>query len=277
MSEKIKCGICPWNCALAEGDRGFCGVRGNVDGKIVNVNYGFLAVASLDPIEKKPLRNFYPGTKILSIGANGCNMRCPHCQNFSFAMAAREEIDMMDTDPREVVEVAIQHKVQGNIGIAFTYNEPVTMYDFMMDTAKLSKEKGLINVMVTNGYINEEPLKALLPYFDAMNIDLKYFNEEGYRKIGGGLETVKRSIEIAQKECHVEVTWLAVPGENDTVEEVEEAAKWLASVNRDIPLHVTRFFPMYKVLDKEPTDKDVVLKLAETARKHLNYVYTGNM
>ena len=277
MSDKVKCGICPWNCALNEGERGFCGVRGNVDGKIVNVNYGFLAVACLDPIEKKPLRNFYPGSKILSIGANGCNMRCPHCQNFSFAMAAKEEIDMMDTDPAEVVDVAIQYKAQGNIGIAFTYNEPVTMYDFMMDTAKLSKEKGLINVMVTNGYINEEPLKALLPYIDAMNIDLKYFNDEGYRKIGGGLETVKRSIEIAQKECHVEVTWLAVPGENDTVEEVEEAAKWLASVNRDIPLHISRFFPMYKVLDKKTTDRELVIKLAETAKKHLTYVYTGNM
>ena len=131
--------------------------------------------------------------------------------------------------------------------------------------------------MVTNGYINEEPLKALLPYIDAMNIDLKYFNDEGYRKIGGGLETVKRSIEIAQKECHVEVTWLAVPGENDTVEEVEEAAKWLASVNRDIPLHISRFFPMYKVLDKKPTDRELVIKLAETAKKHLTYVYTGNM
>ncbi|MBQ4340175.1 MAG: AmmeMemoRadiSam system radical SAM enzyme [Firmicutes bacterium] len=274
---KIKCGICPWNCALAEGERGFCGVRGNVDGKIVNVNYGFLSVASLDPIEKKPLKNFHPGTKILSIGSNGCNMRCPHCQNFSFAMAAKEEIDMMDTDPNEVVEVAKQYIPQGNIGLAFTYNEPATMYDFMMDTAKLSKENGLINVMVTNGYINEEPLRALLPYIDAMNIDLKYFNEEGYKKIAGGLETVKRSIEVASKECHVEVTWLVVPGENDSEAELEAAAEWLASVNKDIPLHITRFFPMYKVLDKKPTNKELLYRLADIAKKHLTYVYVGNV
>lgn len=277
MMEKIKCDICPWGCTLSEGERGFCGVRGNLNGRIVNVNYGFLAVASLDPIEKKPLKRFYPGSKILSIGANGCNMRCPHCQNFSFVMASKEEIDMMDTDPNEVVDVAIQYKEKGNIGLAFTYNEPITMYDFMLDTARLSKEKGLINVMVTNGYINEEPLKKLLPYFDAMNIDLKYFNEEGYKKIGGSLRPVKRSIEIAQKECHVEVSWLVVPGENDSEAEVEEAAKWLASVNKDIPMHISRFFPMYKVLDKEPTDRELVIRLAEVAKKHLTYVYTGNM
>lgn len=274
---KVRCGICPWNCSLDEGERGFCGVRGNVGDKIVNVNYGFLAVACLDPIEKKPLRNFYPGSKILSIGANGCNLRCPHCQNFSISMAAQEEIDMMDTDPKEVVDVALSYKPQGNIGLAFTYNEPVTMYDFMLDTAKLSKENGLINVMVTNGYINEEPLKKLLPYIDAMNIDLKYFNEDGYKKIGGGLETVKRSIEVADKACHVEVTWLVVPGENDSVEELEKAASWLASVNPEIPLHISRFFPMYKVLDKKPTDKNLMFELEKAARKYLKYVYLGNM
>ena len=274
---KVRCGICPWNCSLDEGERGFCGVRGNVGDKIVNVNYGFLTVACLDPIEKKPLRNFYPGSKILSIGANGCNLRCPHCQNFNISMAAQEEIDMMDTDPKEVVDVALSYKSQGNIGLAFTYNEPVTMYDFMLDTAKLSKENGLINVMVTNGYINEEPLKKLLPYIDAMNIDLKYFNEDGYKKIGGGLETVKRSIEVADRVCHVEVTWLVVPGENDSIGELDEAASWLASVNPEIPLHISRFFPMYKVLDKKPTDKSLMFELEKAARKYLKYVYLGNM
>lgn len=274
---KVKCEICPWNCSLEEGQRGFCGVRQNVSGKIKNINYGLLSVASMDPIEKKPLKRFHPGTKILSIGANGCNMRCPHCQNFSFVMAAKEEIEMMDTDPREVVDVALKYREQGNIGLAFTYNEPITMYDFMMETAKLSKEEGLVNVMVTNGYINEAPLRALLPYFDAMNIDLKYFNEEGYRKIGGELEAVKRSIRVASESCHVEVTWLVVPGENDSPEELEEAAKWLASVDPEIPLHINRFFPMYKVLDKKPTEKALLLRLAEIAEKHLTHVYVGNI
>ena len=274
---KVKCEICPWNCSLEEGQRGFCGVRQNVSGKIKNINYGLLSVASMDPIEKKPLKRFHPGTKILSIGANGCNMRCPHCQNFSFVMAAKEEIEMMDTDPREVVDVALKYREQGNIGLAFTYNEPITMYDFMMETAKLSKEEGLVNVMVTNGYINEAPLRALLPYFDAMNIDLKYFNEEGYRKIGGELEAVKRSIRVASESCHVEVTWLVVPGENDSPEELEEAAKWLASVDPEIPLHINRFFPMYKVLDKKPTEKALLLRLAEITEKHLTHVYVGNI
>lgn len=274
---KVNCSICPWNCALEEGQRGFCGVRGNIDGKIVNVNYGFLSVACMDPIEKKPFRHFHPGTKILSIGANGCNMRCPHCQNFNIAMAAQEEIEMMDTDPVEVVETAISYKAAGNIGLAFTYNEPVTMYDFMLDIAKLSKEKGLINVMVTNGYINEEPLRHALQYMDAVNIDLKYFNDDGYKKIGGGLDAVKRSIEVAHEMCHVEVTWLVVPGENDTVSELEEAAKWLASIDTEIPLHISRFFPMYKVLDKKPTLKSLMYELEETAKRHLKNVYLGNM
>lgn len=275
--DKVKCNICHWNCALAEGARGFCGVRGNVGGKIVNVNYGYLSVACLDPIEKKPFSRFMPGTKILSIGANGCNMRCPHCQNYNISMAAQEEIDMMDTNPREVVDTAIAYKQAGNIGLAFTYNEPVTMYDFMMDIAKLSKENGLINVMVTNGCINEEPLRALLPYIDAMNIDLKYFNEEGYKKIAGDLKTVMRAIEVANEACHVEICWLVVPGENDKADELEEAAKWIASVNPEIVLHINRFFPTYKVLDRGATSVQLLYDLAEVAKKHLKYVEVGNV
>ena len=274
---KVRCGICPWNCELEEGKRGFCGVRGNVGGEVVNVNYGWLSAAHLDPIEKKPLYRFMPRTMILSIGANGCNFRCPWCQNYNIAMASQEEIEMMDTDPQEVVETALSLKESGNIGLAFTYNEPVTMYDFMLDTAKLSKEKGLVNVMVTNGYINPEPLERLLPYFDAMNIDLKYFNEEGYKKIGGGLETVKNTIRRASEVLHVEVCWLTVPGEKDSEEELEAAAKWLATVDPEIPLHINRFFPTFKALDKRPTNVQHLYKLAEIAEKHLKYVYVGNV
>ncbi len=275
--EKIKCEICPWACSLQEGENGFCGVRGNREGRIQNINYGKLAVASLDPIEKKPLKRFHPGSKILSIGANGCNLRCRHCQNFSFVMAADYEIDMMETDPREVVETALSYRDQGNIGLAFTYNEPVTMYDFMMDTAKLSKEKGLLNVMVTNGYINEEPLRRLLPYMDAMNIDLKCFTNEGYEKLGGRLDVVKRSIEIAQAACHVEIACLIIPGENDSPEEMEEAMKWLSSVNPEIPVHIDRFFPMYKVLDKPPTPMKTLEMLREVAERYMKYVFLGNV
>ncbi len=275
--EKIKCEICPWACSLQEGENGFCGVRGNREGRIQNINYGKLAVASLDPIEKKPLKRFHPGSKILSIGANGCNLRCRHCQNFSFVMAADYEIDMMETDPQEVVETALSYRDQGNIGLAFTYNEPVTMYDFMMDTAKLSKEKGLLNVMVTNGYINEEPLRRLLPYMDAMNIDLKCFTNEGYEKLGGRLDVVKRSIEIAQAACHVEIACLIIPGENDSPEEMEEAMKWLSSVNPEIPVHIDRFFPMYKVLDKPPTPMKTLEMLREVAERYMKYVFLGNV
>ncbi len=275
--DKVKCNICHWNCAIAEGSRGFCGVRGNVGGKIVNVNYGYLSLACLDPIEKKPLAEFMPGSKILSIGANGCNLRCPHCQNYNISMAAQEEIDMMDTNPEEVVDTAIAYKEAGNIGLAYTYNEPVTMYDFMFDTARLAKEKGLINVMVTNGCINEEPLRALLPYFDALNIDLKYFTEEGYKKIAGDFETVKKAIEVANESCHVEISWLVVPGENDNPDEVEAAAEWLASVNPDMVLHISRFFPTYKKLDKPATDIALLYELADIAKKHLKHVYVGNV
>ena len=196
---------------------------------------------------------------------------------FSFSMAAQEEIDMMDTDPKEVVETALDYLPAGNIGLAFTYNEPITMYDFMLDTAKRSKEKGLVNVMVTNGCINPEPLERLLPYFDAMNIDLKYFNEEGYKKIGGHFEAVKHTIQRASEVLHVEVTWLVVPGENDTEEELEKAAAWLASLDPEIPLHISRFFPRYKVLDKSPTDIGLMHRLEEIAKKHLEYVYLGNV
>ncbi len=274
---KVKCGICPWNCELEEGKRGFCGVRGNEDGKIVNVNYGWLSAACLDPIEKKPLKRFRPGSKILSIGANGCNMRCPWCQNYNISMAAQEEIEMMDTDPQEVVETVKAYLPAGNIGLAFTYNEPITMYDFLLDTAKAVKEEGLVNVMVTNGCINPEPLENILPYFDAMNIDLKYFNDEGYKKIGGDLEAVKHTIQRASEVLHVEVTWLVVPGENDTEEEMEEAAAWLASIDPEIPLHISRFFPRYKVQDRAPTDIGLMKRMEEVALRHLKYVYLGNV
>ena len=275
---KVICDICPWYCELAEGEIGFCGVRVNTGGIVKNENYGYLVVASLDPIEKKPLKRFHPGSKILSIGANGCNLRCSFCQNFSFVMASKRELDMMDTTPEEVVETALRYReTHDNIGIAFTYNEPITMYDFMFDTARLSKQSGLLNIMVTNGYINEEPLKALLPYMDGMNIDLKRFTEEGYQEIGGHLEDVKRTIELANAACHVEVTALIVPGKNDDKKEIEEMAKWIASVNDEIPLHLTRFFPMYKLLDQKPTDIDLLAELKAISRKYLKYVYLGNV
>jgi len=177
--------------------------------------------------------------------------------------------------PEDIAELAVQAVPDGNIGIAYTYNEPLIAYEYLYDCSKLVRDAGLNNVIVTNGFINEEPLKALLPFIDAMNIDLKGFTDRFYKKVGGILETVKKTIEMSSSYCHVEVTTLVVPGENE--DDVEAIAKWLASIDPDIPLHLTRFFPRYRYSDRKTTQRETIKKLHETARKHLKNVYAGNM
>jgi pyruvate formate lyase activating enzyme len=231
---------------------------------------------ALDPIEKKPLKRFHPGSLILSAGSYGCNMRCSFCQNCDISMADAERAGVVKVTPEELVEKALELVPRGNIGIAYTYNEPLIGYEFVFDCAELAKSRGLKNVLVTNGCICHDPLVRLLPYIDAMNIDLKAFTEEFYKKMGGDLETVKHTIETASRSCHVEVTTLVIPGENDSEEEMSSLAGWLASVNRDIPLHVTRFFPAWHMTDRGPTPVEKVRRLAEVAREKLSYVYVGN-
>ncbi len=273
---KLTCEICPHSCTLDRGQTGLCRARSNMGDHITAINYGKVTSMSLDPIEKKPLYRYFPGSMILSVGSFGCNLRCPFCQNYDISTSDSLRAHTETITPEELADFAVSLCPQGNIGVAYTYNEPLVGYEFVRDCAKAVRDKDLKNVVVTNGFINEKPLKELLPLIDAFNIDLKAFTESFYKRIGGGLETVKHSIEIASGACHVEVTTLVIPGENDSEEEITALARWLASVNRDIPLHLTRFFPNYKMLDKDPTPVQQLHRLADLAREHLQYVYVGN-
>ena len=273
---KTQCDICPHRCNIEEGHTGFCHARTNHDGQIVADNYGMITSIALDPIEKKPLYRFFPGSRVLSVGSYGCNLRCPFCQNHEISMCERTQANTISMQPEALVERAVKLISQRNIGIAFTYNEPLIGYEFVRDCAQLAHQHGLKIVVVTNGYINEKPLAELLPHIDAMNIDLKGFTDEFYRRLSGRLEPVKRAIEIAAGSCHVEVTTLIVPGENDSPEEIQSLSAWLAGVSPDIPLHISRFFPRYEMADRDATDVDHVYALAEIAREKLHFVYEGN-
>ena len=269
------CGLCFHHCQLEEGQTGLCRARGNRNGEIVPLNYGKLTALALDPIEKKPLRRFHGGSLILSAGSFGCNLRCPFCQNAGIA-AAGVETYAQDCSPEQLVQEALRLQPQGNIGVAYTYNEPLVGYEYVRDCAGLVHQAGMLNVLVTNGTIEEAPWKALLPLLDAVNIDLKGFTDSWYRRLGGDLETVKRSILLAAQSCHVEVTSLVVPGENDSEEEMRALSGWLASVSPAIPLHVSRFVPRHQMQDRPPTPVQTVYRLADAARERLRYVYTGN-
>jgi len=272
----VRCGLCPHRCHIGQSAAGICGVRTNNYGTLVAAGYGQVSSVALDPIEKKPLYLFHPGKHILSVGGFGCNLNCGFCQNYEIA---RQKTELSDTgrrtEPEDIAELAVQTMPRGNIGVAYTYNEPLIAYEFLSDCAALVKDMGLFNVLVTNGFIEKEPLEALLPLIDAMNIDLKGFTGDFYKKVGGRLETVMETIEISVKSCHVEVTTLVIPGENES--DIEDIAKWLASVDPDIPLHLSRFFPRYKYSGKEPTPRETILKSQDIAKKHLNNVFTGNM
>ena len=273
---KTRCELCFHHCVLDVGQIGLCRARACQDGKIVSLNYGKLTSLALDPIEKKPLRRFHPGSLILSVGSFGCNLRCPFCQNHEISIAGDSGIQTVEVSPEQLAAKAAELVPQGNIGVAYTYNEPLIGYEYVQNCAALVHEQGMINVLVTNGTVEEEPWRALLPLIVAANIDLKGFTPAWYRRLGGDLETVKRSIVLAAERCHVEVTTLLIPGENDSEEEIRELARWLASISSEIPLHLSRFFPRYRMLDRPPAPVEQVCRLAETARRYLSYVYTGN-
>ena len=247
-------------------------------------NYGRVTSLALDPIEKKPLARFCPGSMILSVGSFGCNLRCPFCQNYeiSWSDAARGFAETAETiTPEALTELALKLRRRGNIGIAFTYNEPLIGYEFVRDAAKLAKAEGLKTVIVTNGTAELAVLDELRPYIDAMNIDLKGFTDRYYSEVlGGDRRMVMDFIGSAVRSCHVELTALIVPGENDGEEEMRELAQWVGRLkNPDgegVPLHVTRFFPRFHMCDRKATDVRTVYRLAEVARERLQYVYTGN-
>ncbi|AAK79389.1 pyruvate formate lyase activating enzyme [Clostridium acetobutylicum] len=274
IKDKVHCFLCPHNCVIENGHFGKCNVRTHEDGKLFTINYGEITSISLDPIEKKPLYYFKPGSKILSVGSFGCNFVCDFCQNYDISQRkARSTF----APKEELIRIAMT--TEDNIGLAFTYNEPSIWYEYMYDCAKLLKETDEKRsvVFVTNGFLSEEPLKKLLPYVDAMNIDLKSFKESYYKSLcGGRLNPVLETIKMAAKVCHVEVTTLLVSGENDNLDEIEEIAKFLASVNSEIPLHLSRYFPRYK-LENPPTDVEFMQEAKKTAEKYLKRVMLGNV
>ena len=277
-SHALQCLLCPHNCMIEEGESGRCGVRSNKLGELIAESYGLVSAIALDPIEKKPLRRFQQGKNILSIGSFGCNLRCPFCQNHGISLGYKDRWEHhKKMASAQVAAMAKDTISRGNIGVAYTYNEPLVGYEFVLDSAKEVHRLGMKNVLITNGFINPLPLKELMPYIDAMNIDLKCFVGENYKKLGGNLEDVKRTIEIAAGVAHVEITTLIIPGENDGEEEIDELTSWVATINPKLPLHLARFFPAYQCLQKEPTPLDKMYKLERVATKHLKHVFLGNM
>ena len=281
--EKRACRVCPHGCVLTEGRTGLCRARGMRDGEIVPLNYGIVSSIALDPIEKKPLARYHPGSAILSVGSFGCNLRCPFCQNWEISTSDGEEFVRGGggfLPPEELTELAERLRGRGNIGVAFTYNEPLIGWEYVRDTAKLLRERALRTVLVTNGCAEAEVAEQILPLTDALNIDLKCFRAETYSKLlGGDLETVKRFIARAAESCHVELTTLIVPGMNDSEEEIRTLTEWIASLphGEEIPLHLTRFFPRHKMTDRRATERQSVLRLVSLARERLRWVYPGNM
>ena len=280
----VQCHVCFRHCPIEEGALGFCGGRTARNGTVEAYNYGRVTALALDPIEKKPLSRFYPGSMILSVGSFGCNLRCPFCQNhdISWSREAMRYAETAETlTPRELTDLAVKTKDRGNIWIAFTYNEPLIGYEYVRDTAKLAKNEGLKTVMVTNGTAELPVLAELAPYIDAMNIDLKGFTDRYYANVlGGSRKQVTAFIEEAVKHCHVELTPLIVPGENDGEEEMRELSAWVGQLRNpdgeSVPLHLSRFFPRFHMTDRGATPVKTVYRLAEVARERLTYVYTGN-
>ena len=283
------CNVCFRHCELHDGQTGPCGARAAVSGRVEPLYYGRISSLALDPIEKKPLKQFHPGKMILSVGSLGCNLRCPFCQNHEIAQREGNRDFTIQTEcmsPERLADMATYYLPSKNIGVAYTYNEPLVCWEYVRDTAKLVHKNRMLNVMVTNGTANLEILSQLLPYIDAMNIDLKGFTDRYYKEVlGGDRQTVMNFIQEAVKRCHVELTTLIVPGENDNVDEMLALSEWVAGLKnvqggkqgREIPLHVSRFFPRHHMTDRSPTDINTLYSLVQAAQKHLLYVYPGNV
>jgi len=271
-NNRVICDLCPRNCIIDNNQTSVCRSRKNINGKLFSENYGKITAYRMDPIEKKPLLHYYPGKRIFSIGSFGCNLHCQFCQNHEIAHGNPHFIE---TTPENLADIAENEK--NNIGIAYTYNEPIIWFEFLMDIMPLVNKSGLKNILVTNGYIEEKPLEILLEHVDAMNIDLKGFSDHFYKSFcGSDLNPVKKTIKKASNVCHVEITTLIVPGLNDTKEEMEHMARWLSSIDPSIPLHLSRYFPSYK-LNLPETDIDTLYGLQVEAKKFLEYVYIGNV
>lgn len=273
--QRVECLLCPHHCRISPDHSGICRARKNINGRLIAWSYGKITSIALDPIEKKPLKFFEPGSKILSVGTFGCNFHCGFCQNWTIA---QQEAPSRNMQPDELALLAREMVPQGNIGLAHTYNEPMVGFEFVMDCARLIRADGLKTVIVTNGYIDPDPLTELLPWVDAMNIDLKAWGQDFYSKTcGGQVDIVKKNIISAAAACHVEITTLLIPGLNDSEQDVLAIAEWLAAINPEIPLHLTRHHPDFRMPDPQPIERQRLLDLAEKARKSLKNVLTGNI
>ncbi len=281
------CPVCFRGCDLKDGQTGPCGARAGRAGSVVPLYYGRISSLALDPIEKKPLAHFHPGSRILSVGSLGCNLRCPFCQNHEIAQTdgGVYHAHTESAPPQAIAGLAARCRKEGNIGLAFTYNEPLVNYEYVRDTARYVHEIGIVNVLVTNGTANLKILEELAPYIDAMNIDLKGFTDRYYTDVlHGSRSMVMDFIREAVRICHVELTCLIVPGENDSEEEMLQMSAWIAGLQhvrggkpgKDIPLHISRFFPRHQMTDRPATPVQTVYHLAEAARRDLRYVHTGN-
>lgn len=275
----VKCELCPWNCTIAPEKRGMCGVRQNQKGKLYSLVFARPCAMHADPIEKKPLYHFLPGAWAFSIATIGCNFFCGFCQNWQISKAATDSIEKQFEEvlPEKVVELC---KKNGCDTISYTYTEPTIFYEYMLETAKLARKAGIKNTIVSNGYINEAPLKELCKLLDGANIDLKGFTEEFYQKTcKGKLEPVLKSLKILKQEgVWLELTNLVVPGLNDDFKKIEEMCQWISKeLGRDVPLHFSRFHPDYKMTDAKITPMETLEKAKKIAEKYLDYVYIGNV
>lgn len=269
----IVCPYCFHHCLLKEGSLGCCRARANINGVNVCANYGHITSMALDPIEKKPLKRFYPGSYILSVGSYGCNLSCPFCQNWQISMTNKNTVGYEEMMPEILSEFIMSRP--NNLGIAFTYNEPMISFEYIKDVARIVRPKGYKVVLVTNGCVEETVLQELERHVDAMNIDLKG-DASYYEELGGSYEQVKHTIEYMHDKCHIEITSLIIPTKNDKEAWIKEEARWLASLNPDIPLHITRYFPNWKY-DIKPTPVRTIYRMKKAAEEYLNDVFTGNV
>jgi pyruvate formate lyase activating enzyme len=272
-----RCLLCPHSCLLGPGETGKCGCRQQISDQLVSLNYGYPSAIHMDPIEKKPLYHFHPGKKILSIGSWGCNLSCTFCQNHELSRTISIPKDKEPVSPEDIINQAIS--LPGNVGIAFTYNEPVVWFEYMEDIARLAHENSLVTVMVSNGYINPAPLNELLGIIDAFNIDLKAYTNDFYKEIAGGtLSPVLRTLKtIHQSKKHLEITHLVIPGQNDSLPVFRQMVNWIEQeLGKDTVLHLSRYHPSYQ-FHAPPTSIETIFELTSIAREKLHHVYPGNV
>ncbi|MGC8816904.1 MAG: AmmeMemoRadiSam system radical SAM enzyme [Candidatus Hadarchaeum sp.] len=277
--DKVRCRLCPRLCVIPMGATGYCRTRLNDRGQLYTLIYGSVTSMAIDPVEKKPLYHFLPGSDTFSIGTAGCNLSCRHCQNWTISQASIEEVDHENIPPERVVEMAQKYRCPS---ISYTYSEPSIWFEFVYDTAKLAHAAGIYNIYVTNGYMNIEAWEEIKPYLTAANVDVKAFSDDFYRRVcsAPGIEPVLRTCEwMVENGIHLETTYLIIPGENDRPEEIRNFCRWeVERLGPEVPTHFSRFFPMYRMTDREPTPvKTLELALSIAKEEGLHYVYIGNV